>query len=94
MWLDLSYRCDNYREYLVMHEFGHVLGLGHDHQMSHLAKALDKKAVIKCLRRDYEMSKESAKRKFEADYKRYSKASAPKYLEGIEFDPWSVMCYP
>ena len=34
MWLDLSGKDDNYNEYLVVHEFGHALGLGHEHQRS------------------------------------------------------------
>ena len=34
MWLDLSRKDDNYNEYLVVHEFGHALGLGHEHQRS------------------------------------------------------------
>ena len=41
MWLNLSTTwCNDYHEYTVLHDFGHVLGLGHEHQMSHLAEAL------------------------------------------------------
>ena len=34
MWLDLSKGADQYKEHLVVHEFGHSLGLGHEHQRS------------------------------------------------------------
>ncbi len=33
MWLNLS-DGDRHKEFLVMHEFGHALGLGHEHQRS------------------------------------------------------------
>ena len=34
MWLDLSSKNATYNNYLVVHEFGHTLGLGHEHQRS------------------------------------------------------------
>jgi hypothetical protein len=32
MWLDLEDGDNDHKQYLVVHEFGHALGLGHEHQ--------------------------------------------------------------
>ena len=40
MWLDLSKGSDRYKEHLVVHEFGHALGLGHEHQRSDFWKCI------------------------------------------------------
>jgi hypothetical protein len=32
MWLDLGAGDNSHKQHLVIHEFGHALGLGHEHQ--------------------------------------------------------------
>ena len=49
MWLDLSEGDDHHKQHLVVHEFGHALGLGHEHQRPDFWKLIgpfiDKKMV-------------------------------------------------
>ena len=74
-----------------MHEFGHVLGLGHVHQSNQLAKFLNKKATIEWMQEEYGLSAEDAEKKFRIDFEPYIEES----IKDIgDFDAGSVMCYP
>lgn len=83
----------NYNSYIIMHEFGHALGLGHDHQTSHLAGALDESATIKWLMSTCRLTQVAAEQKYKDDYKPYT----PEEMRDVQetpFDPESIMCYP
>lgn len=80
------------QRYVVVHQFGHALGLGHEHQMSHITSALDEDDTVKWMMEACELTEVKAREKFQADYKQCSYKCIAE--EGLEFDPGSIMCYP
>ena len=91
MVLNLSRDDDDYRQFVVVHEFGHALGLGHEHQTSRFADDLNPDATIQWIRRTSGVSSERAKDKFDTDFKATSEAVPEEF--GM-VDTGSVMCYP
>ena len=91
MVLNLSRNDDDFRQYVVVHTFGHALGLGHMHQSSYLVKALDEHLTIEWLQEESGLSLEDAVKKFNADFKSYAGECT---TEMGYFDASSVMCYP
>lgn len=100
-WLDLGGDDDDYKRHLVLHEFGHVLGLGHEHQSPKAADFIDEKEAIneltglykEALQNTYrgkesdKKAKEEAEKKFRQDYAQRSGG------EATEYDPYSIMHY-
>ena len=69
MHLDLGNGHDDFKRYLVLHEFGHVLGLGHEHQSPRAPDFIDGEVVIKELTEKY---KEALKKEgFKENLKKY-----------------------
>ena len=91
MVLNLSHKDDDFKQYIVVHEFGHALGLGHMHQSSHLANALDERLTIEWLKEESGLSLEDSVKKFNTDFKPYTGVQTE---EIGHFDASSVMCYP
>ena len=83
MWLDLGTSDSrNYQTHLVVHEFGHALGLLHEHQRSDFWDHIDK-----YLREDTTI-------KNNADYKcDVTDIDSPTVIKE-KYDPQSVMHYP
>ena len=86
MWLDLSQEADAYKKHLVIHEFGHALGLYHEHQRSdfwmHIEPYIDKSRM----KADLGMSDDEFDR-------RYGKDQETKSASVTQYDPDSVMHY-
>ena len=95
MTLSLGHPDDAYKQHLVRHQFGHVLGLGHGHQSPKAPSLIEKDALILKLAPLMPGNSEADKRKaagakYEHDYKQHSVGEDAVVSE---FDPRSIMTY-
>ena len=88
MWLDLNVSGDNYKKHLVIHQFGHALGLGHEHQRSDFWKHIRPYVDITEMKKDLGLAKYP-----EAFSKNWDSDSQFKTGKCTAYDPYSIMHY-
>ena len=86
MWLDLHSGGvdDGYKKYTVIHEFGHALGLGHEHQRSDFWKLIKSYVDITKMKKDLGVT--SFKINWDSD-QQFKRGKCTAY------DPHSIMHY-
>ena len=77
----------NMQRFLVMHEFGHALGLEHEHQRSDFWEVAENLLDVRKMRRDPQMKNV----KFDRDM--LEKQSQDTTVMTREYDPDSIMHY-
>ena len=88
MWLDLNVLGDNYKKHLVIHEFGHALGLGHEHQRSDFWKHIRPYVDVAEMKKDLGLTNypEAFRQNWDSD-------SQFKTGKCTAYDPYSIMHY-
>ena len=89
MWLDLHSDSDDYKKFIVIHEFGHALGLGHEHQRSDFWRLIEPHIdvdLMKARLHDLGVSRTQFEKNWDRDQ---------AFIGGktTEYDPHSIMHY-
>ena len=88
MWLDLhsDWVEDDYKRFIVIHEFGHALGLSHEHQRSDFWRLIKPYIDVVSMKADLDVSDEDFERNWDRD-EEFERRKA------TEYDPHSIMHY-
>ena len=76
----------DFKRHLVIHEFGHALGLGHEHQRSNFWSSIERFTDTAKMQRDLRVTDD----KFEQDWSAKVDSESGHHTE---YDPDSIMHY-
>lgn len=89
MWLDLHTGhgvTDTYKKHIVVHEFGHVLGLTHEHQRSDFWLQVKPYIDVEKMKKDLKVTEKQFKLDWDVDCNNLDGAQT-------DYDPRSIMHY-
>ena len=83
---------ENYKKWTVLHEAGHALGFGHEHQHPDHPDLFDEGAIIKYLTDEVFYDEEKATRFYNINYK-YVEASKDTIVRPFDKDSVSMLIF-
>lgn len=89
MMLDLKSYPRDFRKYLVVHQFGHALGLEHEHQRSDFWTVITKHIDTDKMEKDHSIGNYSTEIAFKRDWLPLEKKSHRETV--VDYDPQSIM---
>lgn len=93
MVLNLKRLPQDFQRYLVIHEFGHALGLEHEHQRSDFWEVVEKFVDVEKMGNDERTGDYSSKKGKAAFGKDWLKKKEPGEVSMSEYDADSIMHY-
>ena len=91
MWLNLGEKHDAKKRRAVIHEFGHALGLSHEHKSPLAPDMLLEEVVINDLMKKHKIDEQKAREKFQRNFKRAAQFGEDQWA--TEYDANSIMQY-
>ncbi len=91
MMLDLKNFSRDFQKYLVVHQFGHALGLEHEHQRIDFWESIEKHIDEKKMQDDPSVGNYSTTEAFKRDWLKLERKTHREAIAKCNYDPQSIM---